>query len=105
MNKLLTKKDLSARWQITPQTVDVYIRDGIITPVKGIPSIRFTEQHISELEGLKMERFSPIQKRKLEKELEEWKLRAEEAEKALAHANMILTEALYMKQVSERKVI
>lgn len=70
MDKLLTQKDLAERWQVTTKTIENYRLNGIITPVKGIPAIRFTEQHILELEGVKPERFSPIHRRKLERELE-----------------------------------
>lgn len=98
MSQLLTKKDLAERWQLSTQAIDNYIKDGILTPVKGIISIRFTEQHIAELEGIKLEKFSPVEKRRLEKELDEWKTRALAAESTLAQMNMLLTETLYLKQ-------
>ena len=98
MCKLLTKKDVAERWQVDESTIDRYRRDGIIIPCKGLPTVRFTEQHIAEIEGLKLEKTSPIERKRLERELEEWKLRAVEAETALAQASLILTEALYSKQ-------
>lgn len=70
MSKLLTKKDLAERWQVATVTIDRWINDKVITPVKGIPSIRFTEQHILELEGVKLEKVSPLMYRKLEREKE-----------------------------------
>lgn len=73
MNKLLTKKDLAERWQLDERTIDKYRADGIITSCQGIPAIRFTEQHIAELEGVKLEKFSPIERRRLEREIEELK--------------------------------
>ncbi len=97
MEKLLTKKDLAERWQVSPQTIDNYIADKIIIPIKGIPSIRFNPHHISELEGTRFEKFSTLERRRLERELEELKTRAENAEEALARANMIITEAIYIK--------
>lgn len=73
MDKLLTKKDLSARWQVTEKAIDNWCKEGLITPVKGIPSIRFSPEHIAEIEGVQLERFSPLERRKFEKENEELK--------------------------------
>jgi hypothetical protein len=71
MEKLLTKQDLANRWQVTVRTIENWICDGIITPVKNIPSVRFNPSYIAELEGLKLEKFSPLERKKLERELEE----------------------------------
>ena len=38
--KLLTKKDLAARWQISEQVIDDYRAKGIITAVKGLMSVK-----------------------------------------------------------------
>lgn len=96
-DKLFTKKDLAERWQLSTHAIDNYIKDGIITPIQKIHSIRFSPQHIAEIEGIKLERFSPLERRRLERELEEWKIRAEKAENTLAQLNMIITEAMYLK--------
>ena len=69
--KLLTKKNLATRWQVTIGTIDRWMNDGVLTPVEGIPSIRFTLQHILELEGVKLDKFSPLERRRLEREKEE----------------------------------
>lgn len=73
MSKLLTQQDLADRWQVTKKTIENYRLEGIITPVKGIPAIRFTPEHIAEIEGVKLEKFSPIERKRLENELEELK--------------------------------
>ena len=70
MNQLLTKKDLAQKWQVSEKAIDDYRNKGIITPVEGLPSIRFTIEHIQEIEGTKLERFSPIERRKLEDQIE-----------------------------------
>jgi hypothetical protein len=97
MDKLLTKKDLAERWQVSERTIDDYRLSGIITPIKGLPCIRFNPQYIAEIEGVTLEKFSPLEKRRLEREIEEWKQRAERAEKALAKVNMIITKAIYVR--------
>lgn len=83
MEKLLTKKDVADLLNVSLPTIDRYITNKILTPVKGIPAVRFTPSHIEELEGVEPERFSPLERRKLEKELEEWKHRAQRAESVL----------------------
>ncbi len=71
MNKLLTQQELAERWQVDVSTITNWRKEGVITPAKGIPAIRFTEQHILELEGVKLEKVSPLMYRKLEKEKEQ----------------------------------
>lgn len=81
MDKLLTKKDLAERWQVSITTINRWVDDKVITPVKGIPSIRFNPYHILELEGVKIDRLSPLERKKLEKEIQELKDRITELEK------------------------
>lgn len=69
-DKLLTKKDLAQRWQVSERTIDNYIKDKVIQPVKAISVLRFTEQHIAELEGVKIDRMSPLERKRLEREVE-----------------------------------
>lgn len=69
--KLLTKKNLATRWQVTIGTIDRWMNDGVLTPVKGLPSVRFSLQHILELEGVKLDKFSPLERKRLEREKEE----------------------------------
>jgi hypothetical protein len=71
MEQLLTKQDLADRWKVTVRTIENWINDGIVIPVKNIPTVRFSPTHIAELEGTKLDKFSPIERRKLERELEE----------------------------------
>ncbi len=92
-DKLLTKKDLAERWQVTTTTINRWISDKIITPVKGIPSIRFSMDHILELEGVKLDRLSPLERRRLEKE----KMELEERIIALERENTEMKE--YIKNV------
>ncbi len=68
--KLLTQQDLAGRWQVAVRTIEDYRKTGILTPCKGVPVIRFSEQYIAELEGVKLEKFSPLERRRLEQEIE-----------------------------------
>jgi len=89
MEKLLTQQDLADRWQVTKKTIENYRLEGILKPCKGIPTIRFTEQHILELEGVKLEKISPLMYKKLERELEEVKSQNERLKEVLGN---VLTE-------------
>lgn len=71
MSKLLTQQELAERWQVTVKTIDNWRKEGILTAAKGIPAIRFTPEHVAELEGVKIEKTSPLAIKKLERELEE----------------------------------
>ena len=68
--KLISVKDLSIRWQKDEGTVRRYVKEGILTPCKGVPGMMFHPSYISKLEGIELERFSPIEKRRMEKDIE-----------------------------------
>ena len=78
MDKLLTKKDLAERWQVTTVTIDRWVNDGVISPVKGIPSVRFNLETILKLEGTEISKLSPLERKRLLKEIEELKREKEE---------------------------
>ncbi|EDT27497.1 TPA: histidine kinase [Clostridium perfringens] len=67
---LLTKKELAARWGCTPKYIDDLRRDGVISTVQGLPAPRFNIQHVLEIEGTKIESFSPLERRRLEREIQ-----------------------------------
>lgn len=90
MERLLRKKDVASRWQVSERTIDNYIKNGILQPVKTLSIVRFTEEHIRELEGVKLDRMSPLERRRLESDIEKLKL---ENEKLKGIIKNILTEA------------
>ena len=84
--KLLTQKDLAQRWQVSVKAIESYRQQGIINPVEGIPSIRFNPLDIAKLEGTKLERFSPLERKRMEKQLETLKQENEKLKGVLAKA-------------------
>jgi len=98
MDRLLTQQDLADRWQVTVNTIRDWRLQGIITPVKGIPAIRFTEQHIAELEGVKLEKVSPLQVKRLERELEQTKKENERLKGIIA--NVIAETSQVLQEVA-----
>ena len=93
MDKLFTKKDLADRWQVTESSIDNWRREGILTVCKGVPAVRFSPQHIAELEGVKLEKFSPMERRRLEKENEELKIKLEKTQNIINKMQMLTLEA------------
>lgn len=91
MDKLLTKRDVAEFLQVTPQTVDEYIKKGVITPVRKLDCIRFNPQHIADIGETKLERFSPVERKRLEQERDDWKFRYESLKGSL---NNVLPELL-----------
>lgn len=85
-NKLLTQKDLAQRWQMSVKSIEEYRKAGIIPVVEGIPAIRFNLQTIMELEGTKLERFSPLERKRMERELELLKQENEKLRSVLSKA-------------------
>lgn len=99
--KLLTKKDLCERWQVTPRAIEQWVRDGRLTPCQKVPGdMRFSLSYIEELEGVKLDKLSPLERRRLERENEELRVKLGKAESALSKAQSIISEAIYF-QVKE----
>ncbi|MBK5243354.1 histidine kinase [Clostridium sp.] len=73
MDMLLTQKNIADRWQLTVRAVENCRKAGVITAVKGVPGIRFNLHHIEAIEDTKPDRFSPLERRKLEREIDQLK--------------------------------
>lgn len=69
MDKLLTKKDLARRFQVSTTTIGRWVDDGIIPYVKGLPSLRFRLEDILKLEGAEISKLSPLERKRLLKEI------------------------------------
>ena len=72
-DKLLTVRDLSERWQVSEKTIRSYIENETLVPCKGIPSIRFSYQYILMLEGIELEKFTQLQRKQMQKEIDSLK--------------------------------
>ena len=72
-DKLLTQQDLADRWQVSVRAIENWRREGVLQPAKGVPAIRFHPDYIAELEGVELKKTSPLQVKRLEREIEELK--------------------------------
>lgn len=95
---LLTVKDLSIKWQKDEKTIRKYIEDGVVKTCKGIPGIRFHPKHISELEGIELDRFSPLERRKMQQRIDELEAIVKLQNEQLRKIAMLGTESLAVLQ-------
>ena len=94
-DKLLTVRDLAERWQKTELTIRRYVADGILTPCKGVPGTMFAPAYIAKLEGIELERFSPLEKRRLENEINMYKKKYEDMKEIIT--NVLIEVSKIMK--------
>lgn len=68
---LLSRESLATRWDLTTRTIINYELDGVITRNPKIPVPRYNMQEILILEGTELNPLSPLERRRLEKRIEE----------------------------------
>lgn len=94
--KLFSIKDLSIRWQKDENTIRRYVREGVLSPCKGVPGMMFHPRYISSLEGVEIERFSPLEKRRLENDIEKLKKENEQLKIVLREYQVISAKSLVL---------
>ena len=97
-DKLLTQQDLADRWKVDYTSITNWRKEGILAPCKGLPVIRFSLQYILELEGVKLEKVSPLMYRGLERDLEEIKQENERLKGIIARITAEATQ-IYAREV------
>lgn len=91
MKIVLTKAELAERWNVDSRTIDKWEHEKVIQRIEGIPAPRYSVEQIEKIEGLtNRSTFSPLERRRLETELEKAKL---ELEKLRAVLSNILSES------------
>lgn len=91
MKVVLTKAELADRWNVDTRTIDKWEQNKIIQRIDGIPAPRYSIENIQQIEGTNnLNQFSPLERRRLESELE--KLKAEN-EKLRTVLSNILSES------------
>ena len=94
MDKLLTIKDLAERWQVSESCIRNYLKDGTLKECKGIPSIRFSLQYILKLEGVELDKYSPLEYKRLENEYRSLKEENKELKELLREYQCISSKSL-----------
>lgn len=96
--RLLTVKDLAARWQKDEKSIRKYVADGLVKTCKGVPGVMFHPKHIAELEGVGLDKFSPIERRKMQHRIEELEEIVELQNEQLRKVAMLGTESMSLLQ-------
>lgn len=90
MKTVLTQQELSERWGVTVKALTDWRNQGVLQPIKGIPVIRYSLEYIQEIEGATLEKFSPLERKRMELEIEKLK---QEKEKLMSILSNVLSEA------------
>lgn len=92
---LLTREELAQRWGVNVRTIINYEQEGIITRNPNIPVPRYNIEEINNLEGIEVNKLSPLEKQRLEKQLEQLKKENEELKgiiaRILAESSRVIT--------------
>lgn len=93
---LLKKEDVARLLNVSEPTVDRYVESGIITRLK-IPAVRFSTQEIYSLMKLdsNMERFSPLERKKMQQEIEDLKQENKNLKAIFSRMKMFIAETEY----------
>lgn len=95
MQTLLSRADLAKRWGLGVKTIEKYEMDGIISRVKGIPTPRYSLESIIKIEGIEEQNpLSPMERRKLDKEIESLKLRVKKQNELLKKYSLLGAETI-----------
>ena len=90
MKTVLNQQEVSERWGVTVKALTDWRNQGILQPIKGIPVIRYSFEYIQSLEGTTIEKFSPLERKRMEIEIEKLK---QENEKLMSIVSNVLSEA------------
>ncbi|MVX64925.1 histidine kinase [Clostridium chromiireducens] len=90
MKSVLTQKELSERWGVTVKALTDWRRQGILQPIKNLPVIRYGLEYIQEIEVTTLEKFSPLDRKRMEIEIEKLK---KENERLMSIVSNVLSEA------------
>lgn len=82
---LLDRKALSERWGVSIQAIINYENDGVIKRNPNIPTPRYNLYDIQKIEGSQLDPLSPIERKRLEREVYEWKIKYEDLRKVLGN--------------------
>lgn len=87
---LISRETLAKRWDITTRTVINYELDGVITRNPNIPVPRYNIQEILKLEGADLNPLSPLERRRLEKRIEDLEKELSICKEKIQNAKMCL---------------
>lgn len=78
--QLLSKKETAKELGISISTLDRRVKEGLLTPVKGHKTPKFNVYDVMKVAGTEVDRLSPFERRRLEREKSELEQRIVELE-------------------------
>ncbi len=94
MEVLLSVNDLAKKWQKDERTIRKYIAYGTITACKGVTGVMFHPKYITELEGIEFEKFTQLERKKIQNENNALKKENEELKSLLREYQTINLKSL-----------
>lgn len=91
--KLLTLDDLTARWNKSERTIKQYVLDGKLKRCENLGYV-FRPEEVARFEGGESREFSYIERRNLLAEIEYWKNKSKQSEKALIEIMQTISMAI-----------
>lgn len=92
---LFTVSDLAQKWQLSEKTIRSYIDNETLLSCKGITTaIRFSPKYIAELEGVELEKFTQLERKKMQNEINALKKENEEVKSLLREYQSINLKSL-----------
>ena len=91
---LLTIKDLADRWKVTERTIRKWIAENKLSICKDVPVPRFSESYIQKLEGTEIDKYSILEFKRLQKELESIKEENKQLKEILREYQVVSSKSL-----------
>lgn len=96
--RLLSVKDLAIRWKKDEGTIRRYVAEKTITPCKNVPGMMFHPSYIAKLEGVELDKFSPLERRKMQQRIEDLETIVKLQSEQLRKVAMLGTESMNLLQ-------
>lgn len=95
---LLSVKDLATRWKKDEGTIRRYVAEKTIAPCKNVPGMMFHPSYISKLEGVELDKFSPLERRRMQQKIDELETIVKLQNEQLRKIAMLGTESMSLLQ-------
>lgn len=80
------------------KSIRKYVTEGVVKTCKGVPGVMFHPKHIAELEGVGLDKFSPIERRKMQQRIEDLETIVKLQSEQLIKIAMLGTESMNLLQ-------
>lgn len=89
---LITREELAKRWPFDTRTIQRYESDGILTRNPNFKKPTYYMEEVLKLEGSELNPLSPLERRRLEKEIENLKKELTFYKEMFSNIKMLLVQ-------------